>query len=109
MGEGAREGVSECVCVCVFSFLDGCGGQNRFGIPLWGFCAPPILEPSLVRIGMFTGGTIWILTHGHASFTARELVSAGDARDTVDFANTLARSHLAAPRAKRSSGSSTFR
>ena len=29
--------------------------------------APPILEPILVGIGMFTGGTIWILTHGHIS------------------------------------------
>ena len=26
--------------------------------------APPILEPILVGIGMFAGGTIWILTHG---------------------------------------------
>ena len=26
--------------------------------------APPILEPILVGIGMFTGGRIWILTHG---------------------------------------------
>ena len=30
-----------------------------------GVGAPPILEPILVGIGMFTGGTIWILTHGH--------------------------------------------
>ena len=29
-----------------------------------GVGAPPILEPILVRVGMFTGGTIWILTHG---------------------------------------------
>ena len=27
--------------------------------------APPILKPILVGIGMFTGGAIWILTHGH--------------------------------------------
>ena len=27
--------------------------------------SPPILEPILVGIGMFTGGMIWILTHGH--------------------------------------------
>ena len=34
------------------------------GIPFWGIGAPPILEPISVGIGMFTGGTIWILTHG---------------------------------------------
>ena len=39
---------------------------NTNGIPVWGICAPPILEPIfLVEIGLFTGGTIWILTHGH--------------------------------------------
>ena len=27
----------------------------------------PILEPIFVGIGMFTGGTIWILTRGHTS------------------------------------------
>ena len=26
----------------------GCGCQNRYGIPLWGICAPPILEPILL-------------------------------------------------------------
>ena len=31
----------------------------------FGLGAPPILEPILVGIGMFTGGTIWLLTHGH--------------------------------------------
>ena len=31
----------------------------------FGVGAPPILESILVGIGMFTGGTIWILTHGH--------------------------------------------
>ena len=45
----------------------GCGCQNRFGIPFWlGLVtSPPILEPVLV-LGLvpFTGGTIWILTHG---------------------------------------------
>ena len=30
-----------------------------------GIGAPPILEPISVGIGMFTGGTIWVLTHGH--------------------------------------------
>ena len=31
----------------------------------FGVGAPPILEPILVGTGMFTGGRIWILTHGH--------------------------------------------
>ena len=31
----------------------------------FGVGAPPILEPILVGVGMFTGGTIWLLTHGH--------------------------------------------
>ena len=38
-------------------------GQNQ-----WyhlGVGAPPILEPILLGIGMFTGGMIWTLTHGH--------------------------------------------
>ena len=30
--------------------------------------SPPILEPILVGFGMFTGGTIWISTHGQADF-----------------------------------------
>ena len=38
-------------------------GQNQWYH--FGVGAPPILEPILVGIGMFTGGTIWILTHGH--------------------------------------------
>ena len=33
---------------------------SRFGVG-----APPILEPILVGIGRFTGGTIWTLTHDH--------------------------------------------
>ena len=36
----------------------------------FGVGAPPILEPILVGIGMFAGGTeFWILTHGHISST----------------------------------------
>ena len=35
-------------------------GQNHGSVN-----SPPILGPILVMIGMFTGGTIWILTHGH--------------------------------------------
>ena len=34
---------------------------SQFGVVV---NSPPILEPILVGIGMFTGGTIWILTHG---------------------------------------------
>ena len=30
----------------------------------WLVTSPPMLEPILVEIGLFTGGTIWILTHG---------------------------------------------
>ena len=37
-------------------------GQNQWYH--FGVGAPPILEPILVGIGMFTGGAIWILTHG---------------------------------------------
>ena len=39
------------------------------GRPFWlGLVeSPPILEPILVKIGMLTGGTIWILTHGHVA------------------------------------------
>ena len=31
--------------------------------------APPILVGILARIGMFTGGTIWVLTHGHIAIS----------------------------------------
>ena len=34
--------------------------QNRYHFGI----GAPILEPILVGIGMFTGGTIWVLTHG---------------------------------------------
>ena len=37
-------------------------GVSHVGV---GECTKPILEPILVEIGMFTGGTIWILTYGH--------------------------------------------
>ena len=49
--------------MCFDSCTHGCGGQNRFGIPFWGPGAPLILELISVGVGMFTGGTIWILTH----------------------------------------------
>ena len=43
----------------------GCGWQNRFGISQFGvFGAPPILEPILAGIGMFTRGTsMGVWTH----------------------------------------------
>ena len=44
----------------------GCGCQNQ-GIPFWLVGAPPILESILLGIGMFTRGTIWLLTHGQVS------------------------------------------
>ena len=40
-------------------------GVKTDGILFWGIGAPPMFEPILVVIGMFTGGTIWLLTHGH--------------------------------------------
>ena len=46
-------------------FLHMAVGQNQWYH--FGVGAPPILEPHLVGIGMFTGGTIWLLTHGHMS------------------------------------------
>ena len=39
------------------------GGQNQWYH--FGVGAPPILGPILVGIGMFTGGMIRILSHGH--------------------------------------------
>ena len=44
----------------------GCGSKPIMGSH-FGVGAPPILEPILAGIGMFTGGTIWILTHGQVS------------------------------------------
>ena len=38
----------------------------------FGVGAPPILEPTFVGIGMFTGGTVWILTHGHISSVPKQ-------------------------------------
>ena len=43
-------------------------GQNQWYH--FGVGAPPILEP-IVGVGMFTGGTIWILTHSHLIEAAR--------------------------------------
>ena len=43
-------------------FFDSNPGFKPLGCSVRG--APPILEPILVGIGMFTGGTIWVLTHG---------------------------------------------
>ena len=39
--------------------------QSLFGTFLGKVNSPPSLEPILVKIRMFTGGMIWILTHGH--------------------------------------------
>ena len=47
---------------------DSCPKHVAVGQNQWyhfGVGAPPILEPILVGIGMFTGGTIRIFTHGH--------------------------------------------
>ena len=37
-------------------------------VPFWSH--RPILEPILVGIGMFTGGTIWIWTHGQIALSS---------------------------------------
>ena len=54
------------------SFLNGCGGQNRFGIPFWlvGEFTTHFRTYFGGWIGRFTGGTIWILTHGQVSLTS---------------------------------------
>ena len=61
--------------VVVKTFL-GSGGQHRFGLWLskpvgvlfWGFrCTTHFGASFSGWIGRFTGGTIWILTHGHIS------------------------------------------
>ena len=44
-------------------------GQNQWSH--FGAGAPPILDPIVVGIGMFTGGTMWILTHGHLADRTR--------------------------------------
>ena len=44
----------------------GSGCQNRFGISFLGFwCTTHFRTHFSGWIGMFTGGTIWLLTHGH--------------------------------------------
>ena len=42
--------------------------SKPFWIPFWlGLVnSPPIVGPILVGIGMFIGGTIWVLTHGNS-------------------------------------------
>ena len=55
---GRRHGVDASTCVDP----NGTGSKTmgyHFGVG-----APPILEPILVGIGMFTRATIWLLTHG---------------------------------------------
>ena len=50
------------LCVCVSPLENGSGSKpmgSHFGVG-----ALPILEIILVGIGMFTGGTLWVLTHG---------------------------------------------
>ena len=45
------------------------GKMGSYGIPFWGVSefTTHYLEPILVGIWMFTGATIWLLTHGHMS------------------------------------------
>ena len=55
-------------------------GQNQLGSH-FGIVAPLVLEPILVGIGMFTGGTSWILTHGQRFLFLEELPEAGPAQE----------------------------
>ena len=48
-------------------------GQNQWYH--FGVGAAPILVEILVGIGMFTGGTIWILSHGHIDQPLRGRIS----------------------------------
>ena len=50
-------------------------GQNQWYH--FGVGAAPILEPIRVGIGMFTGGAIWILTHGHIALIFQHPAKAG--------------------------------
>ena len=52
---------------CGWVFANLAVRQNHFGIPFWlvGKLTTHLLVRILVGIGMFTEGTIWILTHGH--------------------------------------------
>ena len=58
------------------SLLEGARGARTPGTKRLPFCLriwlwvktygiPPILGPIFVGLGLFPGGTIWILTHGH--------------------------------------------
>ena len=70
-----------CVTISGHAFWVGPKGDLAVGQDQWyrfGVGAPPILEPIVVGIWMFTGGTIWILTHGHLSFETHS--GAGEAR-----------------------------
>ena len=51
-------------------WLEGWGIWLWLSEPFWDFGW--ILEPILVGIGMFSRGTIWILTHGHMAMDFRE-------------------------------------
>ena len=46
----------------------GCGSKPM--VLFWGRCTTQF-RPILVEIGMFTGGPIWILTHGHLAVAPR--------------------------------------
>ena len=62
--------------------LASSGGSKPFWDPISGvFGAPPMLEPILVGIGIFTGGTIWILSHGHLGTPSRHDVRHGRGLD----------------------------
>ena len=59
-------------------------GQNQWYH--FGIGAPPILEPILVKIGMFTGG---IPTHGHVAFLANHALAHGEGKGVVAHGRRL--------------------
>ena len=70
-------------------------GQNQWY--LFGLGAPPILEPILVGIGMFTGGTIGILTHGQADLNPGIGFPFGEINHPWVQVATLVLSHMLNP------------
>ena len=89
--------------------LHRCGcGSKPMGFHFVG--APPILEPILVGIGMFSGGAIWILTHGHVDLRSLEVGQRHEARFASEQANAagasaqfqaMRRAHARLPKALR--------
>ena len=52
-------GVQSLACFAIWLWV------KTNGIPFWGRCTTHFRTYFSGWIGMFTGGTVWILTHGH--------------------------------------------